>query len=67
MSRRNVQCTVYNFHQKAFLKNVLELYKMTVSTKQCALKSLKADRKLIRLLINAATAGRTVEMDNHET
>ena len=43
-------------------KTFATLYKATVSTKHNVQKTVKADRKLLQRLLNAVTAGRTVEM-----
>ena len=43
-------------------KTFATLYKTTVSTEHTVQKTVKADRKLLQGLLNAVTAGRTVEM-----
>ena len=45
-------------------KTFADLYKAMVSTKQNVQKTIKVDRKLLRRLLDAVTAGRTVEMVN---
>ena len=43
-------------------KTFATMYKATVSTKHSVQKTVKVDRKLLQRLLNAVTAGRTVEM-----
>ena len=63
VKQRLIEKTV-GFHdvlKKHSSKTFATLYKATVSTKHNVQKTVKADRKHLRLL-NAVTAGRTVEM-----
>jgi len=47
-------------HSKTFA----DMYKVAISTQQCVQKYIKADRKLLQRLLNAVTAGRSVEMES---
>ena len=64
LKQRLIEKTV-GFHdvlKKHRSKTFATLYKATVSTKHNVQKTVKADRKLLQRLLNAVTAGRTVEM-----
>ena len=64
MKQRLIEKTV-GFHdvlKKHRSKTLATLYKATVSTKHNVQKTVKADRKHLQRLLNAVTAGRTVEM-----
>ena len=66
VKQRLVEKTV-GFHdalKKHNSKTFADLYKAMVSTKQDVQKTIKADRKLLKRLLNAFIAGRTVEMVN---
>ena len=53
---------VHDVLKKHRSKTFATLYKATVSTEHTVQKTVKADRKLLQRLLNAVTAGRTVEM-----
>ena len=64
LKQRLIEKTVV-FHdvlKKHRSKTFATLYKATVSTKHNVQKTVKADRKHLQRLLNAVTAGRTVEM-----
>ena len=64
VKQRLIEKTVgfYDELKKHRSKTFATLYKATVSTKHNVQKTVKADRKLLQRLLNAVTAGRTVEM-----
>ena len=64
VKERLIEDTV-GFHdtmKKNRSKTFADLYKATVNTKQNVQKTIKADRKLLQRLLNAATGGRPLEM-----
>lgn len=66
VKQRLVEKTV-GFHdtlKKHGSKTFADLYKAKVSIKQNVQNTIKADRNLLQRLLNAVTAGRTVEMVN---
>ena len=54
----------YDTLRKHYSKTFVNMYKTAISTQQSAQKSIKADRKLMQRLLNAVTAGRSVEMES---
>lgn len=65
--KQRLQEETVGFHdalKKHRSKTFADLYKANVSTKQNVKKTIKADRKLLQRLLNAATGGRSLEMVN---
>ena len=64
MKQRLIEKTVecHNVLKKHRSKIFATLYKATVSTKHNVQKTVKGDRRHLQRLLNAVTAGRTVEM-----